>query len=149
MNIHVVRPDGTWYSRPDITLVRDADRFCLPDDCTGALACHGCCIRIGKAGKAVEPRFARRYPDGWAPAVLFYGIGADGTPTPLLDRATQVNREFQPFDTLDADLQENALRALVGVSRHLSLRIGDFLILEREEPVPLPRGGFFENMAIL
>ena len=149
MNIHVVRPDGTWYSRPDVTLVRDADRFCLPDDCIGALACHGRCIRIGKAGKAVEPRFARRYPDGWTPALLFYGTAPDGTQTPLLDRATQVDRAFQPFDTLDSDTQDNALHALTVISRHLSLRIGDFIILEREEPVPLPRGGFFETIAVL
>ena len=149
MNIHVVRPDGSWYSRPDITLVRDADRFCLPDDCTAALAVRGRCIRIGKAGKAVEPDFARRYPDGWTSSVLFYGITADGTPTPLLDRATQVDREFLPFDSLEAGGQEAALRALVHISRHLSLRIGDFLIIEREEPVPIQRGGTFENIDIL
>ncbi len=149
MNIHVVRPDGTWYSRPDITLVRDADRFCLPDDCTGALGCRGRCIRIGKAGKAVEPRFSRRYPDGWAPSVLFYGITADGTPTPLLDRATQVDREFRPFDSLESTEQEAALQALVSISRHLSLRIGDFLIIEREKPAPLGRGDVFESIDIL
>ena len=66
MNIHVVRPDGSWYSRPDITLVRDADRFCLPDDCTGALAARCHCVRIEKAGKAIAPRFADRYLDSWA-----------------------------------------------------------------------------------
>ena len=149
MNIHVVRPDGSWYSRPDITLVRDADRFCLPDDCTSALACRGLCIRIGKAGKAVEPRFARRYPDGWASAVLFYGVTADGTPTPLLDRATRVDRDFHSFDTLDAAWQESALQALVRISLHLSLRIGDFMILECDGPVPLGRGCVFENIDIL
>ena len=44
MDIVVVRTDGSWYTRPDITLVRDADRFCLPGDCTGALAYKACCI---------------------------------------------------------------------------------------------------------
>lgn len=149
MNIHVVRSDGSWYSRPDATLVRDADRFCLPDDCISALACRGRCIRIGKSGKAIAPAFARRYPDGWTSSVLFYGITADGTLTPLLDRATQVDREFRTFDSLEASGQEAALRALVLISRHLSLRIGDFIIIEREEPVPLQRGGTFENIDIL
>jgi len=149
MNLHVVRPDGSWYSRPDITLVRDADRFCLPDDCTGALACRGRCIRIGKAGKAVEPRFASRYLDGWAPAVLFYGTTSDGLATPYLDRATQVDRDFSPFDTLEAEDRQRIVSSLGQISRHVSLRIGDFLIFEQSEPVLLDRGGIFENIAIL
>lgn len=149
MNIHVVRPDGSWYSRPDITLVRDADRFCLPDDCPSALAVHGCCIRIGKAGKAVETRFAGRYADGWTDAVLFYGRSADGTVTPYLDRATQVDRTFHGTDTLDTASLQRALDALVRISRHLSLRIGDFLILETDAPAELRAGDFFDNIAIL
>ena len=149
MNIHVVRPDGSWYSRPDITLVRDADRFCLPDDCTGALACRARCIRIGKAGKAVEPGFASRYLEGWAPAVLFYGTTADGRTTPYLDRATQVDRDFSPFDTLDPAERQRIIRSLGQISRHVSLRIGDFLIFELSEPVLLDRGVFYENIAIL
>ena len=149
MNLHVVRPDGSWYSRPDITLVRDADRFCLPDDCTGALACRGRCIRIEKAGKAVAPRFARRYFDSWADAVLFYGLTADRAVTPLLDRATWVDRDFSSVETLDEPALEQVVRSLVQISRHLSLRIGDFLIFELTEPVPLQRGDHFDNIDIL
>ena len=149
MNLHVVRPDGSWYSRPDITLVRDADRFCLPDDCTGALACRGRCIRIEKAGKAVAPRFARRYFDSWADAVLFYGVTADGSVTPLLDRATWVDRDFRSVETLDGPALEQVVRSLVQISRHLSLRIGDFLLFELTEPVPRQRGDHFDNIDIL
>ena len=149
MNIHVVRPDGSWYSRPDITLVRDADRFCLPDDCLSALAVRGRCIRIGKAGKAIEPRFAGRYFDGWTDAILFYGCTADGSATPYLDRATQVDRTFRDTDTLDDADRQRTENALERISRHLSLRIGDFLILECDAPAQLRRGDFIDNIAIL
>ena len=149
MNIHIVRKDGSWYARPDVTLVRDADRIVLPDDCTGALACEGSCIRIGKAGKAVEPRFASRYLDGWTHAVLFYGQTTDGEVTPFLDRATQVDRTFFPIEMLEPGMLERVVRMLGQISRHISLRIGDFLIFESSAPVPVARGGFFDNIAIL
>ena len=149
MNIHVVRPDGSWYSRPDITLVRDADRFCLPDDCTGACAVPARCFRIGKAGKAVEARFALRYLESWAESLLFYGQTAGGTLTPYLDCATWVSRDFRSLDLLDADECGRAIRCLGQVSRHVSLRIGDFLILETDSSVPLRRGDVCHNIAIL
>lgn len=149
MNIHVVRPDGSWYARPDVTLVRDADRFCLPDDCTGALACQGRCIRIEKAGKAIAPRFARRYFDSWAPALLFYGVTAEGPVTPFLDRATWVDRTFYPVSQLEAEENERIVRTLERLSLHLSLRIGDFLIFELARPAPLGRGDHIDNIEIL
>ena len=149
MNIHVVRPDGSWYSRPDITLVRDADRFCLPDDCTGALACRGRCIRIAKSGKAIAARFARRYFDSWAPAILFYGLLTDGSITPYLDRATVVGREFRPVSELDSAELEQMTAHVVRISLHISYRIGDFIVFEQDPPVPLGRGGRLGNIDIL
>lgn len=149
MNIHVVRPDGSWYSRPDITLVRDADRFCLPDDCSGACAVPARCFRIDKAGKAVETRFAGRYLSAWADSLLFYGQTADGGMTPYLDRATWVDRDFRDIAALETADAARAVQALVQVSRHVSLRIGDFLILETDKPALLRRGDICHNIAIL
>lgn len=149
MNIHVVRPDGSWYARPDVTLVRDDDRFFLPDDCTAARAVRACCIRIAKAGKAVAPQFVCRYYDSCADSLLFYGVLADGGETPLLDRSTWVSRDFRPADTLDPALQERVCAQLCRISRHLSLRIGDFLILELSAPAQLRRGEQIDNIAIL
>ena len=149
MNIHVVRTDGSWYARPDITLVRDADRFCLPDDCTGALACRCHCIRIDKAGKAVAPRFARRYFSSWAPGICFYGVTTDGAATPFLDRATWVDREFQSVDTLPDDAMLRIVEGLECISRHVSLRIGDFLMFELSLPAPLKRGDTIDTISIL
>lgn len=149
MNIHVVRPDGSWYARPDSTLVRDVDRFCLPDDCTGAHAYRCSCIRIGKAGKAIAPRFAHRYIESWAPGICFYGTLADGSDTPYLDRATWMDRTFQPVEALSADMRQRIVDGLERVSRHLSLRIGDLLVLEQTPPATLRRGDIFDNIAIL
>ena len=149
MNLHVVRTDGSWYARPDITLVRDADRFCLPDDCTGALAARCRCIRIDKAGKAVAPRFARRYFSQWAPGLCFYGVLEDGSATPFLDRATWVAREFQPVEELPEPEQQRAIEGLERVSRHVSLRIGDLLLFELNAPAPLRRGETIDNISIV
>ena len=149
MNLHVVRTDGSWYARPDITLVRDADRFCLPDDCTGALAARCRCIRIDKAGKAVAPRFARRYFSQWAPGICFYGVLDDGSTTPFLDRATWVAREFQPVEALGDVAFVPIIEGLERVSRHVSLRIGDLLLFELNAPAPLRRGDNIDNISIV
>ena len=149
MNIIVVRADGSWYTRPDITLVRDADRFCLPDDCKEAVVLHAMCIRIEKAGKAIEKRFADRYFNCCAKAFLLYGALDDGSLTPYLDRATIVEREFRPFDTLAESARNGMTDKIVEISRRISYRIGDFIIFEQEPPVRLKRGAHFENIDIL
>ena len=149
MNLHVVRTDGSWYARPDITLVRDADRFCLPDDCIGALAARCRCVRIEKAGKAIAPRFASRYLDSWANGICFYGTLADGSTTPFLDRSTWVDREFHPFSELPEAERQRIVAVLERLSRHLSLRIGDLLIFEQTAPAPLGRGDTIDNISIL
>lgn len=149
MDIVVVRTDGSWYTRPDITLVRDADRICLPGDCTGALAFKACCIRIEKAGKALEDRFCDRYFHSYAEAFLLYGVLADGRTTPYLDRATVVAREFHPLADLAPETRAAMTRAIVGISQHISYRIGDFIVFESEPAVSLERGGHFENIDIL
>ena len=149
MDIVVVRTDGSWYTRPDITLVRDADRFCLPADCTGARAYKACCIRIEKAGKALEERFCDRYFHSFADAYLLYGVLADGRTTPYLDRATVVAREFRPLEEIEPETRAAMTRTIVRISQHLSYRIGDFIVFEREPAISLERGGHFENIDIL
>lgn len=149
MNLHVVRTDGSWYARPDITLVRDADRFCLPDDCTGALAARCRCVRIDKAGKAVAPRFARRYFSQWAPGICFYGVLEDGSATPFLDRATWVARDFQPVEELGDVAFVPIIEGLERVSRHVSLRIGDLLLFELTTPAPIERGETIDQITIV
>ena len=149
MDIVVVRTDGSWYTRPDITLVRDADRFCLPDDCTGALAFRCLCLRIEKAGKALEARFAPRYFNSWARGILLYGRTGEGTLTPYLDRATVVERTFHPTTELDPAELDRMTGHVVRISRHLSYRIGDFIVFEQAPSVSLERGGRFETIDIL
>ncbi len=149
MDIVVVRTDGSWYTRPDITLVRDADRFCLPDDCEGALARRARCLRIEKAGKALEEKFASRYFNSWAGGILLYGCTVDGTLTPYLDRATVVERTFHPVTELDPAELQRMTGHVVRISRHISYRIGDLIVFEQEPSVPLSRGGRFDNIDIL
>lgn len=149
MDIVVVRTDGSWYTRPDITLVRDADRFCLPDDCTAALAFRARCIRVEKAGKAIGEAFAARYFNAWADAILLYGRTADGRLTPYLDRATVVGRAFSPASQLEPAEWQRMTACALNISQHLSYRIGDFIVFEQDPPVTLERGGRFDNIDIL
>lgn len=149
MDIVVVRTDGSWYTRPDITLVRDADRFCLPDDCESALAFRARCLRIDKAGKAIEEKFAPRYFDSCTDAVLLYGRLADGRLTPYLDRATVVGREFRPLASIDPAERHDMTLHAVRISRHISFRIGDFIVFEQDPPAALDRGDHFDNIDIL
>lgn len=148
MDILVVRPDGSWYSRPDVTLVRDRDRFFLPDDCDGALACRCRALRADKAGKAIAPKFFPRYFSEWAQGVLFYGVPAGGEATPLIDRSTWIDLSFHPLSGLPGDETENYARAVASISSRLSIRIGDLICFELEDPVSLRRGEMFENLLV-
>ena len=149
MDILVVRPDGSWYSRPDITLVRDRDRFYLPDDCTGALACRCRVVRAEKAGKAIASRFFSRYFSQWAEGVTFYGVLADGRTTPYLDRATWVSRDFAPLDSLPEGFTSYACETIVRITTHLPVRIGDLVCFETENPLPLRRNESIDGLTVL
>ena len=73
----------------------------------------------------------------------------DGAATPFLDRATWVDREFQSVDTLPEDAMLRIVEGLECISRHVSLRIGDFLMFELSLPAPLKRGDTIDTISVL
>lgn len=64
-------PIVLWRPLPDNVLVKGGNPFFIPDF-EGDCQAHGVlALRIGRLGKGVEPRFASRYVDGMAAAIVF------------------------------------------------------------------------------
>ncbi|MDE5644464.1 MAG: fumarylacetoacetate hydrolase family protein [Muribaculaceae bacterium] len=59
----------TWYEMPDSSVLRSGNPFFVPDSDTEYLAFPSVCYRIGRLGKSIAPRFARRYIDAATIAV--------------------------------------------------------------------------------
>ena len=161
MNLVVVRPDGSFYARPDTTLVRGARDFYLPDDLSFVEARPCRWIRILKSAKAVQERFAERYFDAVGTGLLLYGDGE----VSLLDASTYIFDDAAPNGSVRASLatapngsdhpsggtkagESSALpdgsspfsAALASVTNHLLLHQGDLLILESPDSLTLRRG---------
>ena len=135
MNLVVVRPDGSFYARPDTTLVRGARDFYLPDDLSFVEARPCRWIRILKSAKAVQERFAERYYDAVGTGLLLYGDGK----VSLLDASTYIFDDAAKSSALP-DGSSPFSAALANVTRHLLLHQGDLLILESPESLTLRRG---------
>lgn len=131
MNLIVVRPDGSFYARPDTTLVRGARDFYLPDDLSRVEVRPCRWIRILKSAKAVQERFAERYYDAVGTGLLLYGDGE----VSLLDASTYIFDDAAPTGS-----EHPFSAALANVTHHLLLHQGDLLILESPDSLTLRRG---------
>lgn len=130
MNIITVRPDGSWYCRPDTTLKWVARDLYLPDGISHVVARRCLFFRIEKGAKAVAQRFAGRYCNSYGPGVTLYGNGTE----PNMDDTTQLFRErCQPYQELAPDMQQCFARLLEAVTHTTSMRLGDVLVIETSE----------------
>ncbi len=136
MNIVVVRPDGSFYTRPDTTLVRGARDYYLPDDLTSVTACRCGWISLKKSAKAVSARFAPRYYEAMGEGVLLYGEGTIS----YLDASTCIFPETRPAEALSEEEHGRIAGALEKVTRHQLLRLADLLVFEEPGSVSLTRG---------
>ena len=149
MNLVVVRPDGSFYARPDTTLVRGARDFYLPDDLFWVEVRPCRWIRILKSAKAVQERFAERYYDAVGSGLLLYGDGD----VSLLDSSTYIFDDAVPTgsdhpsggteagkSSALPDGSSPFSAALANVTHHLLLHQGDLLILESPDSLTLRRG---------
>lgn len=133
MNIIVVRNDGSWYTRPDSTLEREAKDFYLPDGMTAATAAGLRYIKIIKAGKAVQPKFAERYYNSLGSGVILYGKDAEGRLHPYIDGSTIILPADENAATLDEEGKAQIAETLQRVTASMSVRIGDIVVFEDEE----------------
>jgi len=137
MNIIVVRPDGSWYSRPDTTLEREAKDFYLPDSFSEVSVCDSFFVRIVKAGKAIGAKFVERYVNTFAEAKLLYGEPGG---SPYIDASTVVVSGEKPISELEPELFERVVSSLCEITRITSIRIGDLVFFETSEPYRMEKG---------
>ena len=143
MNLIVLRSDGSWYTRPDSTLCRVREDFYLPEGFTG-IEIHKCrYLKLLKAGKAIQPRFAGRYLAPLCEGYLYYGISDEGTPVPYIDRTTILMEDIPAGEPDSA-----AVSRICGISSVMTFRRGDLVILEDPESTILRPGETFCHIDI-
>lgn len=155
MNVIVIRSDGSWYVRPDTSIERESDGFYLPDEFSSVEAFNCIWIRVIKAGKAVNPKFAGRYFDSFGKGVVIYCRKDDGSLCPFVDGSTIIRQENRPLDCLAAEAAEvaisagNIAEAVCSISKLTSIRIGDLFLFEASSSTKLSRGQETDRIVIL
>lgn len=157
MNI-IVKPknDSICYCRPDTTWERESKDFYSPD-CVNALYWSPVIYsRICKAGKCVTEKFSKRYYESMGCGILLYGM-IDGRLVSCIDHTSILpsqlfeNVENECLSVTSIKNKEEAVlykkelteteriisEAVCGASALTSLRIGDFIVVELEEPALL------------
>jgi len=130
MNIITVRPDGSWYCRPDTTLKWLAKDLYLPDGISYVTARRCLFFRIEKGAKAVAQRFAGRYCKEYGPGIMLYG---NGTESNMDDTSLLFRERCKPYGELEPDMQQCFARLLEAITHTTSLRLGDVLVIETTE----------------
>ena len=143
--------------RPDSTWERHSSDFYPQDDVLRIAFSPVLWLRVGKAGKAVETRFADRYRDGTGYGLLLYDAGllSAGTPSGYAQAIVEDQTTYLPFEPQDrvgefrilkdgdelfrfAERQpEHLLRqAVVMASARTYIRTGDRILWELAPPRP-------------
>ena len=152
MNI-ITRPQGSslCYCRPDTTWERENKDFYVPDNVSTLYWAPVVFARISKAGKCIGAKFVSRYYDAYNYGILLYcnegpvafTSCADHTsrlPFPLHDAETleegrtyKVSRNGEEIFSTAAD-KASIEDTICKASLTTSLRIGDFVAVELDEP---------------
>ncbi len=143
MNLIVLKPDFTWYTRPDSTLCRVREDFFLPEEFVSAEVCRCRYIRVTRAGKAIRPKFAERYFEPLCEGWLYYGLDRNGKESPYIDRSTVLEE-----DTSTSFPDEETIAAICKASSVMTFRRGDLVIVEESGPSILNQGDSFNSITI-
>lgn len=156
MNI-IVKPQGTdlCYCRPDTTWERENKDFYVPEGVECLYWTPILFVRISKAGKCINPKFASRYYDAFNFGMLMYtGNGeiaftscADHTsilPAPLYNTVVMESEENicnveKDGESVFCSAPDKALMedAICKASQMTSVRIGDYIAVELTDRCPL------------
>ncbi len=156
MNVLILDRQGRCSARPDTTIDKENGDFYAADDIVSIEWAPVLYARISKAGKAVQPGFADRYYDSIALGALLYprceAVSPDILdhttllPYPLYNRMVleddenrfEVRREGVKIFSCDtAGLKKAIENAIVRLSAHSSIRIGDFVAIQLDQEQPL------------
>lgn len=162
MNILVKTYSNKVYCRPDTSWERENKDFYIPEGINSLSYSPILFVRISKAGKCVQEKFASRYYDSFGYGILLY-LGhceedlattscADHTsilPHPLYNPIVLDfnDKEFSIFlnDNLLYKTQEGSKeiieKAIEQATKLTSIRIGDFLVIEMAPPAKLSLEG--------
>jgi len=147
MNIHIMAPDGKARVRPDTTLNRFKEDYYVPDgieriDFTPVVFAH-----ISRAGKALSPRFVKRYYSALGFGIITFPDGEEFydftsllsmVEIPFTELSNPDNRltvscnGATVCDISGLDFRALVEKAIVNCSSHTSLRIGDFVAAEMD-----------------
>lgn len=121
------------FIKPDTALLRNGEPFYAPS--ADVSLRRGRVVRICRLAKCVEERFAHRCYDAVAEAVDFTMHGEFGR---SFDHSLAVAPSFEPLDaSADAAFCGEADRAIAHITRHVTLKIGDYIFLPSGDPEPL------------
>jgi len=157
MNIAVQDINGRVYCRPDTTLEKENRDLYAPEFVEGYHYVPVVFGRICKAGKCVGEKFASRYYDSINYGILLYvsNMLEEGTAFasctdhtsfliyPMFNRYTLENGKFivrkngEEIYCTDEGSGELIEKAIVNITRKVSIRIGDFVVAELTEPQKL------------
>lgn len=132
----------------DSAIGRDVQPLFLPDgQWQGALA-WAC--RIGRLGKSVAPKFAMRYVDALAPALLTTPVPPVPAWAAIADSAlipgawVPLTPEYQPqaaSGSLPAQPSVAEIcRAVADITKYATVKTGDVIVFAPGEPLPLAPG---------
>lgn len=173
MNIVVRSSSGAVYCRVDTTILKQGRDFYVPEGLPGYRYAPVMFTRISRPGRYIGQKFADRYYDSVGFGMLLYAAEpnaegvyviassscADNTsilPFPLFTKFTLdpddnkfvIKGDMKPFyeiATGERKLREEMEAALSQVSRIVSVRTGDLLVVELEGLSELPEVGGFQG----
>ncbi|MFA5325728.1 MAG: hypothetical protein WCR82_04510 [Bacteroidales bacterium] len=165
MNIIVVPYNSDYYYiRPDTTLEKESNDYYCPDSVSHISTAPCIYVRIIKAGKTVNNKFASRYFESYGFGVFLYGENLIGKnplsfsvasscdytsilPTKMYNFSTIEEYSFEfiingeNYSTFCANdlFVEFIYKQITKISAMISLRIGDFVAFELSDRIPVQK----------
>lgn len=115
----------------DNALLRQDEPFYVPDFAVGGLeVVEGVSARITRLVKCIEGRFAHRAWDEWSECRHHIALGVQLCVGHSFDRSFQVG-DFRLKSELPQGIEQVIDGAIAYVSQFISLRVGDYIFIER------------------
>ena len=153
------RQEGEIFLKPDSALLNNDKPFFLPAFSKQLYAIPAIALRINRLGRNVQQKFAYRYFDAWAPAINIINadslnfieqtaidnslpIGSFKNIEAPISYSLHINN--QQLQLTDQQLTTTQAQALEKITRFITVRMGDLLVLEfQTQPIALDKEMLF------